>query len=67
MTVTVKKIRISADWVYPTKGGLGKPTKFLTQYVILQDGKRIDSFMSKEAAERKAAELNRTFATAGTA
>ncbi len=66
MTVTVKKIRISADWVYPNAGP-GKPTKFLTQYVILQDGKRIDSFMSKEAAERKAAELNRTFATAGTA
>jgi hypothetical protein len=61
--VTIRRVQQSADWrhkVSPdgTLRGL-KPGRGYTLWVVVRDGRRIDSFLDRANASRKAARLNR--------
>jgi hypothetical protein len=57
VSVEIKKVLVSADWTIRKDGSLGVPTKYITYWRVLLDGKCVDSFLGKGQAEKKAAVL----------
>lgn len=55
--VEVRKARISADLEWHRLAHWAVPQTMLTQYLVIVDGRRVDSFLTKENAERRAAQL----------
>lgn len=54
----VRPARISADWTHPKNREFGRPRTWCRYWIVVLDGVRVDSFLTKKRALAKVRQLN---------